>query len=91
MSIAKAPKERTLKYYGNQDKSIQLRACELASIVNSLENLMTFPWVRDRCEQGLLSLCGWYFDFQSGDILSYNAETFIFERLNSLKEETNES
>lgn len=81
MRIAKAPKERTLKYYGDQEKHVQLRACELASILNSIENLLTYPWIRDRCENGSLSLCGWFFDFEAGEILSYNPETMMFEKM----------
>ena len=50
------------------------RACELWSVRLSLENLMTFPWVKDRVEDGSLSLHGWYFDLQSGELLEYDRE-----------------
>lgn len=81
MSIASAPKKRALKYYGDQEKHVQVRACELASILNSMENLLTYPWIRDRCERGSLSLCGWFFDLLSGDLLSYNPDVFKFEKM----------
>ncbi len=81
MSIASAAKELTHKFYGNQDKKVQVRACEMASILNSIENLLTFPWIRERCENGSLTLCGWYFDIVSGDILAYNPEKSTFEKM----------
>lgn len=41
---------------------------ERASILGSLDNLMTYPWVRERVEAGSLSLHGWWFDLESGDL-----------------------
>ena len=34
----------------------------------SLDNLMTYPWVRERVEAGTLQLHGWWFDLDSGDL-----------------------
>ena len=42
--------------------------CEHESIRVSLENLMTFPWVRERVEAGLLQLHGLLFDVETGDL-----------------------
>ena len=51
------------------------RACELWNVRLSLDNLMTFPWVRSARGGGPnLSLHGWYFDLQSGELLEYDAE-----------------
>ncbi|OYX14516.1 MAG: hypothetical protein B7Z15_03675 [Rhizobiales bacterium 32-66-8] len=46
---------------------------ERAAILGSLDNLMTYPWVRDRVEAGTLSLHGWWFDLDSGDLWETNA------------------
>ena len=32
----------------------------------SLENLMTFPWIREQVEAGTLTLHGGFFDIRSG-------------------------
>ena len=40
--------------------------CERESVRLSLENLMTFPWVRDPVEAGRLKLHGCFFDIRSG-------------------------
>jgi len=40
--------------------------CERESVRLSLENLMTFPWVRDPVEDGKLQLHGCFFDIRSG-------------------------
>ncbi len=59
----------------------QARACEQRAILISLQNLMTFPWVRERVERGALSLHGWYFDIEHGQLLRYNTSTNAFESL----------
>ncbi|MDE2310258.1 MAG: carbonic anhydrase [Betaproteobacteria bacterium] len=59
----------------------QARACEQRAILISLHNLMTFPWVRKRVEDGSLFLHGWYFDIEHGQLLRYDAAAHAFEAL----------
>jgi carbonic anhydrase len=42
------------------------RACEKESILVSLGNLLTFPWVSQKLNKGELSIHGWYFDLEQG-------------------------
>lgn len=60
---------------------LRRRACEQASVLVSLDNLLTFPWVWQRVVQGKLHLHGWYFDMDSGELHSYLPETGTFEAL----------
>lgn len=57
----------------------QERACEQRAILVSLNNLMTFPWIRERVERGVLTLQGWYFDIEHGQLLRYDvtARSFV--------------
>lgn len=41
---------------------------ERASIENSLDNLMSYPWLKERVEAGTLMLHGWWFDLETGDL-----------------------
>lgn len=43
----------------------KLRICEQSAVLVSLENLMTFPNIRQRVGQGRLRLHGWYIDIRS--------------------------
>jgi carbonic anhydrase len=52
----------------------QERACEQRAILVSLENLMTFPWIRERVECTALTLHGWYFDIEHGQLLRYDQD-----------------
>jgi carbonic anhydrase len=44
------------------------RLVEQAALKVSLENLLTFPWVRERVEAGELQLHGWWFNLEKGQL-----------------------
>lgn len=55
-----------------------LRRLEFASVELSLRNLMTFPWLRFKVEQGQLALHGAYFGIASGNLLVRDPDTGDF-------------
>lgn len=55
------------------------RACEQQAILSSLDNLMTFGWIRDGVATGKLALHGWYFDIEHGQLLRYDTTTREFQ------------
>jgi len=63
-----------LKVVLNDDKEQILRATEKFSIVFQLQNLLTYPIVKKRVEEGALTLRGWYYHIDSGEIEYYNQE-----------------
>jgi carbonic anhydrase len=46
-----------------------------------MENLLTFPWIKQRVQQGALMLHGWYFDIETGQLQAYNPFVGQFEPL----------
>jgi carbonic anhydrase len=68
MGIARKARDTVLADPALQTREAQTRACEQAAIHVSLSNLMTFPWIRERVEEGKLRLHGWYFDLESGEL-----------------------
>lgn len=50
-------------------------AVERGAIKGSLTNLMSFPWVKERVDAGNLSLHGWWFDIEKGNLWELNRET----------------
>ncbi|MEE3119863.1 MAG: carbonic anhydrase, partial [Pseudomonadota bacterium] len=49
------------------------------SVVHSLNNLLTFPFVVAAVAAGELSLHGAWHDFGTGTLLAYNPDTDSFE------------
>lgn len=54
------------------------REIEQASIVNSLNNLMTFNFVADRVESKELKIYGLHFDLKTGELSAYDRKTGEF-------------
>ncbi len=50
-----------------------LRHVEREAVKLSLANLLTFPWVNRRVENGRLKLHGWWFDLEAGELLAHEA------------------
>lgn len=81
VSIAERAKQQVLATFAEAPPEQQAKACEHASILVSLENLLTFPWIRERVEADTLDLHGWYFDIESGNLYSYQPASGKFELL----------
>ena len=47
-------------------------------MLRQLENLRTYPLVRERIEAGRLRLHGWFFDIAQAEVLAYEAESDRF-------------
>lgn len=60
------------------DLATQCRCGELESIRWSLNNLETYPWVKDRLAQGRVKLHGWYFHLPSGTLTALDQKTDTF-------------
>lgn len=74
VSIAQRAKDKVKRECGDQTLQQQLTACEHEAILVSLENLLSFTSIKERIEQGSLSLHGWYFDVRVGTLQSYQPE-----------------
>lgn len=81
MSIAHRAKEHVLATLPDAGVAEQHRACELASILVSLENLLSFPWIAERVEEGKLLIHGCYFDMERGKLYAYNTEQKAFKKI----------
>lgn len=81
MTIADAARRKIEQELSGAGSEARHRACEKQAILVSLANLMTFSWIRERVEQGNLSLHGWYFDIERGELLGHNPASGEFEAL----------
>ncbi|MGK0498738.1 MAG: carbonic anhydrase [Oceanicoccus sp.] len=56
-------------------------ACGRRALAVSLQNLRSYPWVKERLEQQSLSLHAWYFTLADGELEKYNEISEEFESL----------
>ena len=78
VSMLAAAHRRVLATMGQADEKERTRACEQNAVLVSLENLTTFPWVRERVESGELQLHGWYIDIAVPELSGYDWEAGKF-------------
>lgn len=79
--IAAPVREKVRRELPHETFDLQAHACEQAAILQSLENLLTFPWIAQRVSTGDLSIHGWYFDLDHGELLGYDPTVKAFAPL----------
>ncbi len=81
MSIARSAREGVVRDSPGQRVEALQRALEQASILGSLDNLLTFPFVHERVVGGGLTVHGWYFDIATGNLSAFESQRKVFVSL----------
>lgn len=55
--------------------------CAQASLINSYNNCLTFPWIKQRLDKQQLAIHLWFFDIESGRIKVYDKDAQAFYEL----------
>ncbi len=77
------PAVETAKNLFKENDELKLELLiEQLNIVNQIKNLLTYPFIKERFNEGKLNIYGWYFIIETGDIYNYNFEKGIFEIIN---------
>ncbi len=85
LELGEAAKTSAILSLGiNAPKEELLRLTEKLSVIKQIENILTYPNVKKRFENGDLHIHGWYYDIETGNIDYYNAEKYEFLPLNDL-------
>jgi carbonic anhydrase len=75
MSLLKTARTEALREAGDKPIEAQAKALEFASVRHSIDNLETFPFVKERVADGRLRLRGGYFDIADGQLLALDPES----------------
>jgi carbonic anhydrase len=78
VEIAAPARDKVLMTQGSASEADQRRSLERAAILNSLENLKTFPFVREAMESRGLALEGAWFSIAEGALYWLDRETGEF-------------
>ena len=55
---------------------------ERLNIINSIDNLLTYPGVKEGVKLGKIRIYGWHYIIETGSLFSYDMVTKDFELLN---------
>ncbi len=79
MSLVKSAYLRVEGTMPDAPEEVKAKACEQAAVLVSLENLMTFPFIRERVAARELRLHGWHIDIRSCELQLYDPVGQIFQ------------
>jgi len=54
---------------------------EQVNILVQMRNLLTFPYIKEKYERGVLNIYGWHYIIETGELFSFNDEKEVFELL----------
>ena len=81
MKIAEEARKKALAKGKPRSLDRQARICEEESLIISVNNLLTFPWIAEKVSAGKLHLHAWRFDLNSGVLQCFNPDSGKFENL----------
>ena len=73
-------KDEVLKYK-NLDNAKRAWITERLNVINSIENLKTFPFVKDLIKSGDLKIYGWHYVIETGELYDYCDDSKSFRLL----------
>ncbi|MBM3579262.1 MAG: carbonic anhydrase [Alphaproteobacteria bacterium] len=79
LSVASEARNMVKKQLADKTPDEQQSACEHESIIITLRNLLTYPYINKRIDQNKLGIFGWHFDVENGEIMAFNPDTRFFE------------
>jgi carbonic anhydrase len=78
VSIAASAKKNVVMQNPRADLETLCSLCEQESIVTSIANLKTFPFVVDACQKRSMGILGIYFDLEAGTLSNYDQDAKKF-------------
>jgi len=85
LAVAKAglekAKERTENEHLDQNRNNLLREAEKQIVLQSVQNIKTYPSVQKALEEKRLNIKPWIFEMTGGDILEYRPDTDTFDNI----------
>lgn len=81
VKIADKARKKVLSQGAGLPPEEQAHQCEEEAIKISLQNLLTFPWIKEAVDNGKLKLHGWRFDVATGMLYSYEQKKGTFEKV----------
>ncbi len=72
MDLAKPAYDQVMAKYLHATLEEKIILCEQYALINSLQNLYSFPWIKRHIDNHDLSLHAWYFDLTTGIIHAHD-------------------
>lgn len=85
MELAKPAYDTVFKHHSQETFQKKATLCGQFSLMNSLKNLETFPWIRERVKKGRVFLHAWNFDLEKGILEVFDKKEQSFKEIRTEK------
>ena len=85
ITVARNVRDIAVNDLAGRSREEIVRAVEQASVVNSVANLMGFPWIAERVRAGKLVLHAWWFNLVEGQLYAFNPDTAVFDAVKGVE------
>ncbi len=72
LKFADSVKDKALACVGKKDPKLLYSTTEKLNIIEQIENLLTYPAIQKRIEEGTIFVQGWYYHLENGDLEYYD-------------------
>lgn len=82
LELAIPVKEKVRKQLPDCNPEMREWMTEQMNIVEQINHLLTYPFIAEKYKNGTLTINGWYYIIETGEIFNYNHEKGYFELIN---------
>jgi carbonic anhydrase len=82
LELALPVKKKVLELLPDGNHASHEWLTEQMNVVEQIHHLLTYPYIAEKYEKGLLTISGWYYIIETGEIYSYDSTKGFFELIN---------
>ncbi len=82
LELAQNVREKVLEEIPEDEPGAREWMMEQSNVVEQLKHLMTFPYIYDRVKSGTLTIGGWHYIIETGEVYIYDRESGEFRVAN---------
>jgi len=82
IELALPIKEKVLTLLPDGNAAVREWMAEQMNVVEQIHHLLTYPYIAEKYIKGLITISGWYYIIETGEIFNYNVDKGFFELIN---------
>jgi carbonic anhydrase len=75
------PVKNKVEAFGIEDELDKEILTEQLNIVEQMNHLLTYPYIREKYESGKLNILGWYYVIETGEVFNYDVKEKLFRKI----------
>ena len=79
LELARPVREKVKVQISDEDPHAREWLTEQLNVVEQMKHLLTYPFIKEKYKQKKMTIYGWYYIIETGEIYNYNIEKGYFE------------